>query len=58
MLQEYNKFANILANDVLSKLEGSHDDFYRFLSLNKPSRSLILGSLSDTNINYNKSNQA
>lgn len=55
MLQEYNKFANILANDVLSKLEGSHDDFYRFLSLNKPSRSLILGSLSDTNINYNKS---
>lgn len=33
MLNDYKRFADVLAGDVLSKLEGSHDDFSRFISI-------------------------
>ena len=55
MLNDYKRFADVLAGDVLSKLEGSHYDFSRFKSINKPSRSIILGSLSDASIKRNRS---
>lgn len=55
MLQEYNRFANILSQDILTKLDGSHRDFGRIFSINKPSRSIILGSLSDSKVNKKKS---
>ena len=55
MLAEYKRFADIMSNDVLAKLEGSHSDFLRFRSMNKPSRSIIIGSLSDADIKSNRS---
>lgn len=50
MLADYKRFADVLAGDILSKLEGSHEDFSRIMSINKPSRSIILGSLSDVDL--------
>lgn len=55
MLQDYKNFADILASDVLSKLEGSHEDFFRFRSVNKPSRSIVIGSLADADVKNNRS---
>ena len=43
----HKKFANIMVDDVLSKLDGSHPCFERFFDLEKPRRKFILGSLSD-----------
>lgn len=43
----YNKFGDILANDVISKLNGTHESFQRFESPDNPSRNIILGTLSD-----------
>lgn len=44
---QYTKFANILANDVLNKLKGQHDNFSRFESFDKPSKSIFIGTLGD-----------
>lgn len=50
--KSYNKFANVLTNDVLSKLDGSHDGFKRFETAHKPSKVIILGSLGDRDSNF------
>ena len=55
MLNEYNDFADLLVEDVLSKLEGSNEYFDRFQSVNKPSREIILGSLSDEDVTNTRS---
>ena len=44
---KYDRFGDILVSDVISKLSGTHDDFKRFKSPDKPSRNIILGTLSD-----------
>lgn len=43
----YDKFGDILVNNVISKLNGTHDNLKRFQSPDKPSRNIILGTLSD-----------
>ncbi len=48
----YEKFTNTLANDVLCKLDGSHDKFKRFETPHKPSKVIILGSLGDRESNF------
>lgn len=47
VMWNYDKFGDILVYDVISKLNGTHDDFQRFQSPDKPSRNIILGTLSD-----------
>ncbi|QUH22370.1 hypothetical protein HYG87_00610 [Methanobacterium alkalithermotolerans] len=44
---QYTKFTDILAYDVLEKLKGKHDKFDRFESFDKPSKTFILGTLAD-----------
>lgn len=44
---QYSKFADILANDVLNKLKGKHENFERFESFDKPSKSIFIGTLGD-----------
>ena len=44
---QYSNFADILANDVLEKLNGQHENFERFESHDKPSKTIILGTLAD-----------
>lgn len=47
--KSYNKFAELMVDDVINKLRGSHDTFSRFESKDKPSRTIVLGTLSEEN---------
>ncbi|MCJ7572397.1 MAG: hypothetical protein MUO82_11090 [Candidatus Thermoplasmatota archaeon] len=46
-ISSYNKFVELLAKDVLSKLDGTHNDFTRFELPDKPSKIIVLGTLAD-----------
>lgn len=54
--KSYKQFANVLVDDVLSKLDGSHDKFKRFETAHKPSKIIILGSLGDRDSNFSAGN--
>lgn len=43
--KKYEKYGNILANDILKKLVGSHDDFNRMEWFDQPSKNILIGVL-------------
>lgn len=43
--EKYEKYGNILANDILKKLVGSHDDFDRMEWFDQPSKNILIGVL-------------
>lgn len=47
-----NEFTNLMTTEILYKLNGSHSNFLRFESRDKPSRSIILGTLGDKSKDY------
>mgnify|MGYP000070602420 CR=1 FL=1 len=47
-----NNFIEIMAENVLSKLDGSHPDFSRLEVPDKPSKGIILGTLGDSSKDY------
>ena len=48
----YNNFINIMANEILSKLNGTHPNFKRFEFPDSPSKIIILGTLGDKSKDY------
>lgn len=49
---DYEKFADILSKDVLTKLDGSHENFERIETPDKPSKLIILGTLGNIDTDY------
>ena len=55
--EEYQRFANILTEDIMLKLIGKHDNFKRFKETHTPSRTIFVGNLQSddqTDINDSK----
>ena len=48
----YNKFLNIMQNDILGKLDGTHSEFIRLEMPDKPSKVIVLGTLGDKSKDY------
>jgi len=48
----YNNFINTMANEILSKLNGTHPNFKRFEFPDSPSKIIILGTLGDKSKDY------
>lgn len=48
----YNKFVEIMANETLSKLNGTHPNFKRIKLPDKPSKIIIVGTLGDKSKDY------
>jgi len=48
----YNKFTNLMINDVIRKLEGTHKDFLRIEAPDKPSKFIVIGTLGDKSKDY------
>jgi hypothetical protein len=46
---DYQRFANILADDIILKLIGKHDNFKRFKDTYTPSRMIFVGNLKGSN---------
>lgn len=56
--REYQRFANILADDIILKLIGKHEQFERFRENYTPSRTVFVGNLkasNDVKLNDSKS---
>lgn len=52
--KELSRFVDIMVDDILGKLEGSHPLFKRFVSPDKPSKTIVLGTLGDKSTDYSK----
>lgn len=50
--KELSKFVDIMVNDILGKLEGSHPLFRRIEVPDKPSKIIVLGTLGDKSTDY------
>lgn len=48
----YYKFAKIMADEVISKLNGSNEEFLRLETPDKPSKIIILGTLGDSSKDF------
>lgn len=48
----YNNFINTMANEIFSKLNGTHPNFKRFEFPDSPSKIIILGTLGDKSKDY------
>lgn len=54
---EFEKFADIMANDVVSKLTGEHENFKRFYA-NRPSDDIFIGNIAESfDIDNNEDNE-
>lgn len=47
-----NRFIEIMAEEVINKLDGTHSDFLRIENPDKPSKIIILGTLGDISKDY------